>query len=178
MRRIGKGGAILALALAAGCPSKAAQPPAIDEDTDVFDQLLQAHLGVEGGTIALDPPSKASVDVLGSDAIPEKAAPSFGTRHISIRGATRLAIAGSGASVVAYEGDLGHFEIISIKATPAQVPGLGAVPFNGNRYYAGTRKGTPGDLSIVGVVQGSRLTCLVGSASSLKLAELAAMIPR
>ncbi len=178
MRPIRNSAALLALAFAAGCPSKAAEAPAIDEDTDVVDQLVQAHLGVEGGTLALDPPSKASVDVLGSDAIPEKAAPSFGTRHVSIRGATRMTVAGAGASVVAYEGELGHFEIISIKATPAQVPGLAVVPFNGNRYYAATRKRTQGDLSVVGVVQGSRLTCLVGSASSLKLAELAAMIPR
>ena len=116
--------------------------------------------------------------MLGSDAVPEKAAPSFGTRHISIRGATRLTLAGSGASVVAYEGELGHFEIISLKATPAQVPGLAAVPFNGLRFYGATRKGAEGDLHLVGVVQGSRLTCLIGPASSPKLAELAAMLPR
>ena len=55
MRRLGKGAALLWLVVAAGCPSKVAEAP--DEDTDVVDQLVQAHQGVEAGTLALDPPS-------------------------------------------------------------------------------------------------------------------------
>ena len=172
------GGLLLVLSIGVVLFRPSEAPP-VDpaEGQDVIAQIVEAYGGVENGSLPLDPPSKASTDALASDAVPEKAVPNFGPKHVAIRGATRLTIAGTGASVIAYNGDeVGHFEVISVKVKREQVPGLSIVPFGQRRFLNGIQHTDGGDLHLVGVQQGSRLTFLVGHAPAPKLSELASMI--
>jgi hypothetical protein len=149
---------------------------------DLPDALANIFLGVERGTLALGPASKANVVALESDAVPEKAVPSFLPRLVPVKGAVRTTLEGRPASVILYEGDLGKFLVISAKAGTANLPSaVNKIPFQGRSFFSMSRPSEPGgkpDINLVCFTQGSRLTVLVGRQPIQKLVELAWMVPQ
>ena len=152
------------------------EPPA----TDLSNDLAAAYNAVDSGTVKLSPPNKVSVTVLAADGVPQRNAPSFLPRKISVLGAAPVEALQRRAVLVRYQGDSeGTFAVMSLNGKESDfAQDAGTIEFQNHRFSTFLRPGPGGaPLHGVGQVLGGRLVFVVGPQSFERLAELAVMIP-
>lgn len=156
------------------------QRPALPPAHDLGLELAQAFDQAERGALVLSSPAQVSPTVLAADGIPQRNAPSFLPRRITVQGAAPFVALERRAVLVLYRGDAeGTFAVSSLRATANDLPQpLGAVHDRGRSFVTFERTLPEGKVVRgVGQAQGARYVFVVGPQPFAALVTLADMIP-
>ena len=124
--------ALVTLGVIALATSGPMEPPAQDLSKD----LAAAYNAVDSGAVKLSTPGKVSMTVLAADGVPQRNAPSFQPRVISVVGAAPVEALHRRAVLVRYRGDVeGTFAVMSLPGKPDDFAlDAGTIEFQNHRF--------------------------------------------
>lgn len=159
----------------------ALQRPVLPPEQDLAQDLTRAYGQVARGEVLLGAPEQVSKTVLAADGVPERNAPSFLPRKITVVGAAQVQVLARRAVLVQYRGDVeGTFALASLKLSPEELPqDHGTLQYRG-RSYATFERALEDRTTLrgVGQAQGARWVFVLGPQPFATLTQLAEMIPR